>query len=571
MTLQSRSKYLAALFASAMITLGVITPVEAEYLSVHLGYVVPADRTAQPNAVSNMQAMMVSTQSWYRDQMNRWGFGPKTFRFETEVDGVTPAVHVVSTPTTAATIRGNIWGATIDAASDAGLSTWQTGQVWFLVPEAHEQLSDASVIGGTALGASFGSDDDPGVAMVGSDMLFRLHPDSMTDETPYAGQTIPEVGPYALAQDVSFPWFEGTTISSISSSAQGAAAHELGHAFGLPHNFINDANFNGNMMGNGLRGMRGAVAPEQFPQDDARLGYAAALALSTSRYFNADDTFTDNARPVVNIATSGTVNPVNGLLEIDFTAEDASELSAAILLRNGNVVGEMKLDGLSVDTTITTPYFDVDVQDNYDLKVYDAQGNQRNTTVQIMVPSGSNRAPQPFVQIDRSLVASGSFITFDAGASSDPDGSLNDVLVEWDIDGDGVFDTAPTTSKTLSVEMPTPGIGRVIARLTDALGAFAYSSPIAYEVLAAASDFDMDGDVDGDDFLVWQAGFGVNATGDADGDGDTDGDDFLVWQSEFGSGGAASRAAVPEPSAILVCLIGAVVAVGAMSRRPLRR
>ena len=32
----------------------------------------------------------------------------------------------------------------------------------------------------------------------------------------------------------------GESISSTSSSAEGGAMHELGHAFGLPHEFLND-------------------------------------------------------------------------------------------------------------------------------------------------------------------------------------------------------------------------------------------------------------------------------------------------------------------------------------------
>ena len=77
----------------------------------------------------------------------------------------------------------------------------------------------------------------------------------------------------------------------------------------------------------------------------------------------------------------------------------------------------------------------------------------------------------------------------------------------------------------------------------------------------ARGDFDKDGDVDGDDFLAWQAGFGTTegasqADGDADGDGDVDGDDFLLWQADFGSG-SGNGAGVPEPtSAMLVLLAG---------------
>ena len=61
------------------------------------------------------------------------------------------------------------------------------------------------------------------------------------------------------------------------------------------------------------------------------------------------------------------------------------------------------------------------------------------------------------------------------------------------------------------------------------------------------ADFDSDGDVDGNDFLAWQNGFGIGVgavleDGDANGDGAVDGDDFLIWQAAFapaaGHGGA---------------------------------
>ena len=69
-----------------------------------------------------------------------------------------------------------------------------------------------------------------------------------------------------------------------------------------------------------------------------------------------------------------------------------------------------------------------------------------------------------------------------------------------------------------------------------------------------------DGDVDGDDFLAWQTGFGIHAgaqksDGDYDNDGDVDGDDFLGWQAEFSSGGGPISGTVPEPAAALLMMI----------------
>lgn len=73
------------------------------------------------------------------------------------------------------------------------------------------------------------------------------------------------------------------------------------------------------------------------------------------------------------------------------------------------------------------------------------------------------------------------------------------------------------------------------------------------DIPATVADFDLDGDVDGDDFFVWGDNFGLQlgaakTQGDADDDGDVDGNDFLIWQANFGSGsslgsGAAGGAA----------------------------
>ena len=80
------------------------------------------------------------------------------------------------------------------------------------------------------------------------------------------------------------------------------------------------------------------------------------------------------------------------------------------------------------------------------------------------------------------------------------------------------------------------------------------------------ADFNKDGRVDGDDFLIWQNGFGTptgaqQSDGDYNGDGAVDGDDFLGWQAEFGSGVGSAGAAIPEPASIAALLCIAVLGV----------
>lgn len=67
------------------------------------------------------------------------------------------------------------------------------------------------------------------------------------------------------------------------------------------------------------------------------------------------------------------------------------------------------------------------------------------------------------------------------------------------------------------------------------------------------ADFDGDGHVDGNDFILWQRGVGSTgaaatlATGDANGDNVVDDDDLALWKHNFGNGGGVS--AIPEPAA----------------------
>ncbi|HEX6960556.1 MAG TPA: hypothetical protein VF175_01715 [Lacipirellula sp.] len=524
---------------------------------VRIGYVIPSDRRPQPLATERLQELMLAVQDWYGSQVQRWGLGYKTFDLEMMPDGVTPKVHVVNTSKTAATIRGDVWSQTISAAQGAGLPIWSSQQVWLLVPESHMQSASGAIAGKTSLGGSNGSGMDGGVAIMESDFLFRASPSILTDTRNYGGLTYPEVGPYPFVQGVSFHDFEGSTISSIASSVQGATAHELGHAFGLGHDFRNDQNFDGNHMGNGLRGWRGAQLPELFTADDMYLAEGAALALNTSRYFNFAAPVTDQTRPTVTLGDASTINIVDGQLRIPFTATDAGQLSAALLRRNGEVIGELPLNGILAREAFTTPWYEPGQNDEFTISVYDAQGNRRDSSIDITPATGSNRAPQPAIDLGRSTIIVGQAVLLDASRSIDPDGNSGQMTVQWDFDGDGVFDLSPITTKVMQRRMLTPGDFRITAQLTDAAGAKSISAPLMLRVVDR-TDFDNDGDVDGDDLLVWgdslgTTGSALHMNGDADGDRDVDGRDFLLWQREIGGTAlAAAASSVPEPAAALM-------------------
>jgi len=112
----------------------------------------------------------------------------------------------------------------------------------------------------------------------------------------------------------------------------------------------------------------------------------------------------------------------------------------------------------------------------------------------------------------------------------------------------------------------------------DSLGPGTYT----LKVSQWTADFDADGDIDGEDFLIWQRGFGItegalNSDGDANGDGAVDSNDLALLQKGFGTVPQSQDfglawlstptldqtpplaiAAVPEPSTLVLALLVAM-------------
>jgi len=96
-------------------------------------------------------------------------------------------------------------------------------------------------------------------------------------------------------------------------------------------------------------------------------------------------------------------------------------------------------------------------------------------------------------------------------------------------------------------------------------------------------DVDGDGDVDFQDFLALQIGFGTTSgadksDGDLDGDGDVDFQDFLVLQVNFGNstdalgvGGGLGGSAVPEPGTLILLGVGFLGLVPVIRKRLRKR
>jgi hypothetical protein len=118
-------------------------------------------------------------------------------------------------------------------------------------------------------------------------------------------------------------------------------------------------------------------------------------------------------------------------------------------------------------------------------------------------------------------------------------------------------DISPVNNYIGKSQWPDPLLNGLIDdfRIYD----FALDMSQVADLVFSGADFDHDGDVDGNDLIVWQSAYGQNALGDADGDGNSDGRDFLIWQRSFEAGASVGAATtVPEPVSAWLILFAVV-------------
>jgi hypothetical protein len=206
--------------------------------------------------------------------------------------------------------------------------------------------------------------------------------------------------------------------------------------------------------------------------------------LDNSRFFNSQQTFTENIPPATQILTSGTAATVKGLCEVTYSTADANSiLGGALLIRAGQVVADTSLDGASLIGTLSTYDYTPGVDEDWNMVVIDRQGNRAvSPSVRLRCAPGFNRAPIPRIHVISTTVGTGEEVLLDATESADPDGSVANLNVRWDLNGDGSFDTSPAALRTGTTTYSAPGLYRVVAELTDEYGDSSLSVPIGVRV-----------------------------------------------------------------------------------------
>lgn len=180
---------------------------------VHVAYFVPGDREAIPGYVDRLERVMMEVQRFYRDGMASAGYGPKTFALDRDQQG-SLKVHLVEGRqpmrdygrNASGAVRREVHGALAKRGLDVN------GETLVIFELLLEWRGEKAVEVGPYCG---GGNHLSGTAWVYDDRL--LDPRQLGSKEP---------GGY---------YHRPCSIGEFNSHYIGGVAHELGHAFGLPH------------------------------------------------------------------------------------------------------------------------------------------------------------------------------------------------------------------------------------------------------------------------------------------------------------------------------------------------
>ena len=246
---------------------------------VRLIYFFPRDRQPQLDINAKIDGLIKDTQKLYADEMERHGFGRKTFRFETDTHGNAVVYHVK--------------GRFRDQEYNDGKAS--------VTADIHEQLGGSQI---------------------------DFHVIDVSDYPPF--RRLPAFASLFITSSISAGTFMPAFGSTFNASV---AAHELGHAFGLEHDYRGD----GNIMASGR---------------SRRLSRCAAEWLDVNPHFNPDrdprhGPTHDNT--TIEMLPPSLVSPPN-TIRLRFKVTDPDGLHQVQLRTNGLFTACQNLNGKTNDT-----------------------------------------------------------------------------------------------------------------------------------------------------------------------------------------------------------------------------
>ena len=177
------------------------------------------------------------------------------------------------------------------------------------------------------------------------------------------------------------------------------------------------------------------------------------------------------------LASRATPNPVPTGAPVTFDASGSTDPDGTIAKYEWDLDGNGSYE-TSTGATATTSQLLRERAANHTVGVRVTDDDGATATDEPRSGHGPEPAPTASFTVTPNPAATGTAVTFNASASTDPDGTI--AKYEWDLDGNGTYETStgatPTTSKTYtSAATPTVGL-----RVTDNSGATATTTRAAH-------------------------------------------------------------------------------------------
>ena len=304
--------------------LGVSKTIEVNASLVRLIYFTPKDRPFKERITDQMVTHMHIVQTFYADQMENHGYGRKAFAFETDAKGEM-VTHQV---------KGQF--------TDTHYLYNTTKKVWTEIQEQFDVSKNIFVVI-----VDISSSSIRGALGHGSSLL--------------GGRS-------------------GILWISKSGMQSQVIAHELGHAFGLQHDFRN----------NQFLMSYGSYNPSSTQLRRTVLSNESAEFLDVSRFFNSNRTFSSHGPPQIKITSSLEYPPGSDKIHVRFELFDLDGLHQARFHTNPNITDKdflakfsrgspsfkasKKLNGSNISVEFIYRLSKIDVHQLW-LQVIDSQGH----------------------------------------------------------------------------------------------------------------------------------------------------------------------------------------------------
>ncbi|HEU4943669.1 MAG TPA: N,N-dimethylformamidase beta subunit family domain-containing protein, partial [Solirubrobacterales bacterium] len=186
--------------------------------------------------------------------------------------------------------------------------------------------------------------------------------------------------------------------------------------------------------------------------------YDRALSAATiSEQFNADST---NRRPAVVLQAPASAKPGQ---QVTFDGSGSSDPDGTIAKYEWDLDGNGSFETSTGTTPTTSQTYATEGKINVSLRVTDNEGATGTAIRTITI--AQNQPPEASFIIAPNPAATGEQVSFDASGSKDPDGTI--AKYEWDLDGNGSFETSTGTIATASRAYVLTGDVSVGLRVTD--------------------------------------------------------------------------------------------------------